>query len=329
MDIVSFVIGNSKGYSKGYTKGHTEGHSEGYSEGKEVAAILSVEENGAGGLTYELEAPESPMVDKAVLDALVDGTISGELRSDDVRAVKLYKFHGCNKLTKAIFPNAASVGDRAFYNCSALTDIDLQNVTSIGQYAFYSCSALKNAYFPNVTSIGMYSFYSCKGLETVYFPELVLGADRAFAYAGFKTGYFPKLTQINNEMFNYNSKVTELIFPSVTTLSQNAFTGCNKLEKVDFCKKVNIGTFVFLNCSNLKTLILRSTTMCELYGTSPLNGTPSSGHFYVPRALLSDEDETMDYRRATNWSDYASRFRALEDYTVDGTITGDLDPEKI
>jgi hypothetical protein len=53
------------------------------------------------------------------------------------------------------------------------------------------------------------------------------------------------------------------------------------------------------------------------------------GYFYVPRALLSDDDATKDYRRATNWSTYASQFRALEDYTVDGTITGALDPTKI
>ena len=32
---------------------------------------------------------------------------------------------------------------------------------------------------------------------------------------------------------------------------------------------------------------------------------------------------------ATNWSTYAAQFRALEDYTVDGTTTGELDETKI
>ena len=54
-----------------------------------------------------------------------------------------------------------------------------------------------------------------------------------------------------------------------------------------------------------------------------------NGYIYVPRALLSDDDETKDYRRATNWSTYAAQFRALEDYTVDGTTTGELDKTKI
>lgn len=35
------------------------------------------------------------------------------------------------------------------------------------------------------------------------------------------------------------------------------------------------------------------------------------------------------YKAATNWSTYATQFRALEDYTVDGTITGELDSTKI
>jgi hypothetical protein len=36
-----------------------------------------------------------------------------------------------------------------------------------------------------------------------------------------------------------------------------------------------------------------------------------------------------EYKAATNWSTYAGRIRALEDYTVDGTITGELDESKI
>jgi hypothetical protein len=69
--------------------------------------------------------------------------------------------------------------------------------------------------------------------------------------------------------------------------------------------------------------------MCTLANTSAFSncnhfhGTVNSqynpdglkdGYIYVPKALLSDEDETMDYRRATNWSTFASQFRAIEDY---------------
>ena len=44
---------------------------------------------------------------------------------------------------------------------------------------------------------------------------------------------------------------------------------------------------------------------------------------------MSFEKLYEKYRNGTNWSTYAAQFRALEDYTVDGTITGELDPNKI
>ena len=59
--------------------------------------------------------------------------------------------------------------------------------------------------------------------------------------------------------------------------------------------------------------------------TSAFDSTPiksGNGYIYVPFALIEQ------YKAATNWSTYAAQFRALEDYTVDGTITGGLDPAK-
>jgi hypothetical protein len=35
------------------------------------------------------------------------------------------------------------------------------------------------------------------------------------------------------------------------------------------------------------------------------------------------------YKTSANWENFAAQFRALEDYTVDGTITGALDINKI
>jgi hypothetical protein len=72
--------------------------------------------------------------------------------------------------------------------------------------------------------------------------------------------------------------------------------------------------------------------VCALKNTSAFtNSSIASGtaYVYVPAAQLSDADETKDYRRATNWSSLATQFRALEDYTVDGTITGELDLGKV
>jgi hypothetical protein len=72
--------------------------------------------------------------------------------------------------------------------------------------------------------------------------------------------------------------------------------------------------------------------MCTLGSANEfieVSGYPNSaiadgkGYIYVPRTLVNS------YKTATNWSVYANQFRALEDYTVDGTITGELDESKI
>ena len=95
---------------------------------------------------------------------------------------------------------------------------------------------------------------------------------------------------------------------------------------LDFPQLQTIKNTAFANCTKLKAFILRGSTVCTIsnntgfYGT-PINGT--SGYIYVPSALIDS------YKTATNWSTHASQFRALEDYTVDSTVTGALDESKI
>jgi hypothetical protein len=94
----------------------------------------------------------------------------------------------------------------------------------------------------------------------------------------------------------------------------------------DFSKVTTIGTYAFRNCSNLIALILRLTDkIATLSNTNTFNNSAianGTGYIYVPSALLSD------YQAATNWNTYSAQFRVLEDYTIDGTITGALDLNK-
>jgi hypothetical protein len=73
------------------------------------------------------------------------------------------------------------------------------------------------------------------------------------------------------------------------------------LNTVDLGKCTGIDGNCFSKCANLKTLILRYTSVCSLGNTNAFNGTPfasggSGGTIYVPTALLSS------YPTATNWS---------------------------
>jgi hypothetical protein len=146
------------------------------------------------------------------------------------------------------------------------------------------------------------------------------------------TANFPVATSVSFQCFFDCSKLTTADFPVATSIEYTAFRGCYNLPAVDFPAVTHIKGQSFYGCHKLTTLILRSETMATLNSTDAFTTTPISsgtGYIYVPRALLSDDDATKDYRRATNWSTYAAQFRALEDYTVDGTTTGELDSTKI
>ena len=196
-------------------------------------------------------------------------------------------------------------GAAAMQKCEKLVSVDLPSLTNIGNGGFYYCSKLTAVNFPLLTSVGDSALEQCTSLTTVDFPLL---------------------TSVGTKAFRYCSKLTAVNFPLLTSVGTTVFEYCGKLTTVDFPLLTSIGSGAFKSCSVLTTLILRSSTLCTLSNTNAFTSTPiasGTGYIYVPRALVDS------YKSATNWSTYASQFRALEDYTVDGTTTGALDETKI
>ena len=122
------------------------------------------------------------------------------------------------------------------------------------------------------------------------------------------------------------SKLLKVDFPSVISIGTSGLVDCTKLKSARFQSVTNIMSYAFRSCSALTTLILGNLSCCSLADTNALNSTPiasGTGYIYVPRALVDS------YKTASKWSTYANQFRALEDYTVDGTINGELDETKV
>lgn len=121
-------------------------------------------------------------------------------------------------------------------------------------------------------------------------------------------------------------KITEYKDNIVKRIGDYAFYSCYDLTIIDTPNVTSIGVSTVYACNKLKALILRSLTMCDPADNFPLSGSAinsRNGYVYVPRELVES------YKSASKWSRYANQFRALEDYTVDGTITGELDESKI
>lgn len=183
-----------------------------------------------------------------------------------------------------------SVGEKAFRKCAALTRVDFPNVKTIDYQAFSECSALTSMNLPNATSIG-------------------------------------------GSAFNYCTALTDVNLPNATSID-SSFSNCSSLEYLDLPKVSTISGGAFQYCKKLKTLILRNSTMCTLDASYVFNnGTPfytggTGGTLLVPRATVTE------YQNATNWAaalayNEKNRVLALEDYTIDGTITGAIDWDKL
>ena len=139
----------------------------------------------------------------------------------------------------------------------------------------------------------------------------------------------PNAIYIDDYAFNGCSSLKTVNIPNVRRIDADAFSGCSSLTALDL--KVDSGEKIysraFNKCTSLKTLILRQTErMFELEATDVFANTPiaqGTGYIYVPRNKIST------YLNQTNWSAFADRFRIIEYYTNDGTVTGEFDYEKI
>lgn len=228
-------------------------------------------------------------------------------------------------------------------------DVDI-SVSAIGAYTFANNDGIKSVYAPNVTSVGDYGFYSSNGIKEIYFPLLKTVGKYCLSNLAITTLDLPECASIGASSFNNCTKISnlllpkcktisnsclpnilieELILPECTSIGNSSLSGLSKCTYADLPKCTQLVNYALRNSPNLATLILRSEKMCALSNYA-LNSTKiwnGTGHVYVPRALMAS------YQTAANWKTIhaknANTFRALEDYTVDGTIMGELDQSKI
>ena len=156
-----------------------------------------------------------------------------------------------------------------------------------------------------VTSVRGQAFYSCDALTSVNLPNAI---------------------SIGKHAFYSCDALTSVDLPNATSIGQQAFDACNFLASVNLPSATSIGYDAFRSCASLTSVIIRTNTVCTLPDNEVFFNTPiasGTGYIYVPKSLIEQ------YKKGQYWRTYASQFRALEDYTIDGTTTGELDPDKI
>lgn len=160
-------------------------------------------------------------------------------------------------------------------------------IQSIGNNAFAYCYDLEVIDLPNSTSIGTSAFASCAKLNNINIPLVRTIGSQAF----------------------FTAKISYINLPSVTTIAANAFKQCINLTKVDM-NTCEMKQYAFTE-SAIDTVIVRGTTIAKLGTNNVFAKTPlesGNGFIYVPKNLVDS------YKSATNWSVFADRIRAIEDY---------------
>ena len=206
-----------------------------------------------------------------------------------------------------------------FEGCTNLVDLKLNigKTTSIRNKAFYGCSSFNptDDLFINVTQLYSYAFQNCTSLKKIRLDKWEGDTSNTYIFRGC-------------------TALEEVITPKLTRANNYCFLECTSLSFVDLPKLSAFGTSAFAN-SGLTHLVLRATTLASdwvsrdpvgLSNVSVFANTPLSngeGYIYVP------EEVYEKYKVKTNWTVFAEQFRILEEYTVDGTTTGEFDKSKI
>ena len=268
--------------------------------------------------------------DDILMDGLIERSISGSFNDDKVTKIKVHAFSYCTNLESVSFPSATSIGGSAFYSSGlkAITEDTFPLVTSIGLHTgnIFQNSALETVNWPSFTSL--YSsdlFRDCKFLRSVNFSSFANTSSNNSSMFRNCTSLInvnlPLVQECGNSLFYGCTSLKTITLPCATKVYYGTFSGCTSLQVIDLPSCTSIGgSFVFSDCSALKALILRSTAMCaqsnptNLFDNSGI--AKGTGYIYVPAALVDS------YKADTNWSNYASQFRPLENYTVDGTTIG-------
>lgn len=250
------------------------------------------------------------------IDSTVESVTSYAMYGEtSVKSVKLRNatrinsgaFNGCINISSLYAPEATYIGTNAFQKCSALSEIYLPKVTTIygvsstSGLAFSEC-AFSEADLPSVVSIGALSFSSCANLTTLYAPKCTsIGAGAL--------GVCPSLKRVTLGAAKMNVDV----FRSGPGSAYYGM-GTTTCDILDIVGETETGINIGYLPEGIQELIIRNTSgILPEIDSNDYTSKFTKLKIFVPNDLLDA------YRTATNWTLYANKFYALEDYDV---ITG-------
>ena len=224
-------------------------------------------------------------------------------------------------LLKEVIPNITVIGLQAFNGLRGFNWTTYSDKSDLEDSKRYPRN-----FFSNIKEIKRY------GLSGVFHK---VSAPTAMPYNSYAS--FDSLEKITGDSALREFHFTHVNFPKLSSI--DSYTALEdsyvlKWVRFDSLKKItgssswasllgDRGGYSYDNGKDyLKTIILSSDTLVTLNSSVALIGSPTNthcpispaytgdnpGYIYVPKSLLEE------YKTATNWSDFADKFRAIEDY---------------
>lgn len=322
-----------------------------------VPAIGSI--SGGGDLPIDFLAADSSVqeITSADITTLRDYAITCSPSLETVRLPNVteagkYNLYECPALKTVYMPALKTTGGFFMSTHATIQSLDLSSLEEIKGYDFGGALGIASNVltFPAVIKVGsstsragyLFTGLQCEEVNFPILPAIYAGYGGLFSkqvisggnyYPTTKRFYAPLCTTISGQASSYpafsnDNRLARLELPALESATYLGTFSNQFLEDVDAGKLNAIDGYNRFSGFKLKNLVLRKTgAVCSLSSGSYIDSSSpikkGSGYVYVPRALIST------YQTATNWSTiYTANpnvFRAIEDYTVDGTLTGRMD----
>ena len=161
------------------------------------------------------------------------------------------------------------IAANAFKNCSNLENLTIDNtVKAMGESAFEECTKIEQIQLnEGLKELSRNVFKNCINLDTVVLPDSVVII---------RQGAFDGCVKVNVELVNVkeigayafrNTAITTPTFSeNLSYIGEYAFDGCLGIESVTVtAKNSQIRQCAFINCTNIKTIDLSSSTVVESF----------------------------------------------------------------
>jgi len=222
--------------------------------------------------------------------------ITGIIIESDISDIPASAFRGCASLVSITIPaSVTSIGSNAFYDCTNLASVTIPvNVTSIETNTFYGCASLVSITIPvNVTSIGSGAFRGCASLAGITIPASVTSiGNSAFSGCTSLTGTIDlsHVKTLGNTVFGSSASdactgITGVVLSDELTTIGTAFRYCSGLTSITIpASLTSIPENAFSGCTNLVTVVFAGDKTTKLANATTCfynSGTGTTGLLYA------------------------------------------------